>query len=720
MKKITSIIALVFALIMIVSVPIGASSPYQTYTYSVDKTPLYSPDAYTPDKTVNSTDMGLDVALKDPCDLVVGKDECVYIADTGNNRIVCLDRYYKLKFTISSFVNSWGTPDSLSEPQGVFVTAETIYVCDTGNQRIVKFNLDGSFREIIAAPESSLFDEGSYYKPTAIAVDQYERLFVISASTYQGVIFMTSEGEFIKFIGTRTVSVDIWSIFWRRFQTKEQREASSASYIPTELNNVTINEDGFIYVTVSPTSNDKAAMLGAIEGKSKSGDYAPVKLLNASGEEIMRRNGFWPPSGEIDIVSEKEAEEAGVTTASQAGVSNIIDCAVGPANTWSIIDSKRSKIFTYDFDGNLLFAFGDTGSQTGNLASIKAIAYQGNTMLLLDYQNETLTVLRRTEYGDLLIEAIEAQNNREYDKAEKFWAEILKRNSNFDTAYIGIGQALYRQGEYEDSLAYFTAAYDSSNYSTSYQQIRKDWMSQFILLIPVIVIAFCVLWVLFMKFAKKVNHAAAHRPGKKTFGEELLYAFHLIFHPFDGFWDLKHEKRGSVRASLVFIAVTILAFFYQSIGRGYLFNTMGEYSTIWIQAISVLLPFFLFVVSNWCLTTLFDGEGSFKDIFIAASYSLVPIPIITVIVTILTNFVTVNEMDILNLVLTISYIWFGLLLFFGTMVTHDYTMPKNILTIFGTLLVMICIMFIGVLFTTLLSKLISFVTNLVTEIQFHM
>lgn len=245
-------------------------------------------------------------------------------------------------------------------------------------------------------------------------------------------------------------------------------------------------------------------------------------------------------------------------------------------------------------------------------------------------------------------------------------------------------------------------------------------MATYIIVIPIVVVAFVVLWGFFMKYAKKVNTAAAHRAGKKTFKEELLFAFHLIFHPFDGFWDLKHEKRGSIRASLVFIALTIIAFFYQSVGRGYLFNPMGEYSTIFGQAVSILLPFFMFVVANWCLTTLFDGEGSFKDIFIATSYSLVPIPIIMIIVTMLTNFVTVNEMDILNLVLTISYLWFGMLIFFGTMVTHDYPMGKNILTILGTLLVMICIMFIGVLFTTLLSKLVSFVTNIITEIQYRM
>ena len=45
MKKITRIVALVFAAIMLFAVPVSAAKPYQTYTYSIDGFPLNSPDA---------------------------------------------------------------------------------------------------------------------------------------------------------------------------------------------------------------------------------------------------------------------------------------------------------------------------------------------------------------------------------------------------------------------------------------------------------------------------------------------------------------------------------------------------------------------------------------------------------------------------------------------------------------------------------------------------
>ena len=256
--------------------------------------------------------------------------------------------------------------------------------------------------------------------------------------------------------------------------------------------------------------------------------------------------------------------------------------------------------------------------------------------------------------------------------------------------------------------------------ANAYKELRKEWISKYIILIPIIVIAICVACSQFMKFANKVNRRVATSGEKITYGKELLYAFHVIFHPFDGFWDLKHEKRGSLRAAITILAATVAVFYYNSIGQGYIMNPQGNYSTIIGVAISVLVPFFLFIVSNWCLTTLFEGEGSFKDVFIAASYSLTPFLILVIPVTIATNFVVASEKDILSLLLTIAFIWMGMLLILGVMVTHDYMIGKNLLTVLGTIIGMVCIMFIAILFSTLLGKLVGFVTNIVDEIRFRM
>ncbi len=711
-RRIIAAAALLVALLTLLAVPAGAVKSYQTYTYSSTGFPLYSPDAYTPVMTVDSAYIGLDSkkGLDDPRDLFVDDQDNIYIADAANNRIVVLDRYYKLKFIISDFTNEQGVPDKFTNPSGVFVTKDRIFVCDTDANRIITFDREGNFLTIIPEPEDEILDDDSVYKPIALAVDDYNRLYVVSSTTYQGIIVMSDTGEFICIIGAQKVAISAWDKVWRKIMSDSAR-AQTEQIIPTEYNNIAIR-DKLIYVT---TSSIKASdQQNAIKKKSKKGDYAPVKLLNNSGDEVMKRNGFYPPSGEVDVGTSK-------TDGSKTGPSKVTDVAVGPEKTWSIIDENRSKVFTYDFNGNLLFAFGDEGTQLGNTSKLAAVVYKSDgTMLLLDKSQKSFTVFQRTEYGDILINALKNQNERQFDRAIDDWTEILKRNSNFDTAYIGIGQAHSRNGNYSEALKYFEAAYDKDNWSDAFKEIRKEWIAKYVLLIPVIAGVIIAAVVLFFKYAGKVNKRAATAGGKRTFGEELLYGFHLIFHPFDGFWDLKHEHRGSLRAALVYLAVTVLTFFYQAIGSGYLVNPRGSYTTIVSQAISVVVPLMLWVVANWCLTTLFDGEGSFKDIFIACCYSLLPLVLLIIPATIYSNIATVAELDIVTFVGNIGFIWAGLLIFCGMMVTHDYTLGKNFIISLSTIVGMAFIMFIGILFTTLLGKIVSFVSNIIVEINYRM
>jgi len=803
MKKFTAILCVLFMLVMALSLPVGATTPYQSYTYSIDGKALHSPDAYTPDRTIDAAAMGLtnydfliefypdleplrlavDEAKADakteeeafkakykdvpedqlddngkaakakwdeaekvvqekeksykskvaeyskidaPADIEVDDDGNVYIADAKNNRILVLNKYYRITNIISTFVNTYGVDDSLKNPQGVFITSDKyvagelvpakLYVCDTDNNRIVTFSREtGEFLNIVPAPESELFGTDSVYTPVAVAVDNYDRLYVVSSTTIDGIIVMTDEGAFTGFVGAQKVTLSAWEQLWRRFQTDEQK-AQSIQKVSSAFNNITLTGD-FIYVTTSAIEETK--ITGAIDSKDKSGDFSPVKMLNAAGDEIMRRNGFFPPAGEVDHKQIKASDEI-------YGASTVVDVAIGPEKTWSIIDQKRSKVFTYDFDGNLLFAFGDmgavAGTQLGNIPkdALAGIVYHGDKMLLLDKNNATFTVYSRTEYGDILIRALANQNARQNDKAIEDWTEILKRNSNFDAAYIGIGKALYRSGSYAESLEYFQSAYDTENYSTSFKEIRKEWLSKFIILVPIVVIALCIGLAKFFGFAKKFNKRVSVTKGKRTYGQELMYVFHVIFHPFDGFWDLKHEKRGSVRAGATFLGITILAFWYQGIGQGYIVNPRGTTMTFFGAILAVGVPFALWVIANWCLTTLFEGEGSLKDIFITTSYSLLPLVFVIVPTTIASNFVLAEEANLLSVIVTLGFVWAIFLIFFGSMVTHDYTMGKNFIMTLSTILGMVIIMFIALLFSTLLGKLVGFVTNIVTEIQYRM
>ena len=728
MKRITKILVLALAAILLFgAVSSFAAEPYDTYTYSIDGDPLASPAAYSAMDDFDYADMKISqvstsINLKEVNDIVSDEAANLYIADKGNNRIVVLNKFYEAVATISEYTDEFGRKQSLKEPQGLFVTnpkktvtnESYIYVCDTGNNRVVIFDRDYQYVRTINKPDSPILTEGAF-KPCSIAVDIYGRIFIVSTACHEGVIVLSGEGDFTGFIGAQKVTYSLMDMVWRRFQSKEQR-AKQQLNIATAYNNITVDYDGFVYVTSNTTDPEKMAkQQAAIESKTASD--SPVKKLNSQGVEIMKRNGFFDPGGEVV----RNAED----------VSQIVDVAIGQEGSWTILDQSRSRFFTYDQGGNLLFAFGDNGDQLGNGQKFNSITYQvieqenpddpDNPILqyrlvALDGGSNKITVYTPTKYCDTIIAALRNQNEHDYSQSIIYWQEVLTQNNNFDLAYIGIGKALYNQGKYEEAMEMLAKAYETEHYALAFQEVRTGIIGKWIILIIVILVALLVFVFRFLGYAKKKNKAVSLKVGRKTYWEELLYAFYLVFHPFDGFWDLKHEKRGSVRAATTILVLTMLAFFYNAIGKGYTFNPRGDFSNVFLQVLAIGVPFILFCVANWCLTTLFDGEGGFKDIYIAAGYSLAPLPPFVIIATVLTNIVTVDSNTIISMLISIGVIWMIFLLFFGTLVTHDYTLGKNFITILGTIVAMAVIMFVIILFSSLMVKMIMFISTIVSEI----
>ncbi len=718
MKRITKVLILAIVAVMLFgTVFSSASEPYDTYTYSIDGEPLKSPPAYSAMDDFNAQDVGLG-AFGNPnfslaSDIVSDDEANIYIADRGNNRIVVLNKFYETIATISEYVDENGKTQVLKEPQGLYVTDPNktangesyIYVCDTGNYRIVIFDRDYNYVRTIEKPDSPVLTAAAF-KPCSIAVDIYGRIFIVSTASYEGVIVLSGEGDFTGFIGAQKVTYSLVQMIWRRFQTKEQRQAQEKN-IATAYNNITVDDNGFVYVTTNSTKlDDMTQQLGAIT--SKTATYSPVKKLNSQGVEIMKRNGFFDPGGEV-VIDAKD-------------VSQITDVAMGQEGSWTILDQSRSRLFTYDQNGNLLFAFGDKGDQLGNGESFVGMTYQivdGQYRLVVldNAQNGyKITIYTPTKYCDTVISALRNQNEHNYSASITYWQEVLTQNNNFDLAYIGIGKALFNQGKYEEAQQMLSNAYETENYSMAFKELRKEIISRWLLPMAIVLVAVMLLVFKLLGKAKKKNKAVSLKVGKKTYWEELIYVFHLVFHPFDGFWDLKHEKRGSVRAASTFIGLLIITFFYQAIGQGYTFNPRGDFSNIFVQVFAIGVPVILFCVANWCLTTLFDGEGSFKDIYVATGYSVAPVIPFVIVSTILTNVLTVDEGSIVTMLTTIGVVWMAYLLFFGTLVTHDYSLNKNVITILGTVVAMAVIMFVAILFSSLVVKMAMFVFTLISEV----
>ncbi len=732
-KTIKTLLVSVLMLLILGSLTAGAIVPYTTYTYSYHGLMQESPAAYVPLKQITtasliyslSADGGASdnakqkygaggsvvdftlTTLNAPEDIFVDDLNHVYISDTGNNRIVVTDENYNLRLIISSFMNNYGVPDSLNQPHGIFVTESEIFVADKGNSRIVIFDKLGNFKEIVPEPASEVMPDNHVYSPVAVAVDTAGRIYVVSSTTNYGVLSLNRDGSFNGFVGAQKVTYSAFDYFWRMFQTAEQI-AASEQYVPTEYNNIAIDEEDFVFVTTA--SIDESSVANAITSRSKAADYMTVKKLNPNGSDVMTRNGFWPPVGEIDFGGAISA------SISVSGPSTVVDVAIGENGSWSLIDSKRSKVFTYDSEGNLLYAFGDKGDQLGNIQTLDAIDYQGTNILLLDKASSTVTIYKRTDYGDLIAAAIQNDIDQNYSLSVQYYTGILQRNNNYDTAYIGIGKSLFREGNYEEAMQYFRASYDTQNYSEAYQSYRKIWIEENLWLFLGVTVVLFVVVIKFFGFAGKYNKKNTKDKEKRGFWEEVMYGFHIILHPFDGLWDLKHEGRGSVRGAVFWLLAAAVAFVYDEIASGYLETGGSGGGSYVMAAMGIATPLLLVALANWCLSTLFDGEGTFKDVFITCCYSLVPLVILLIPCTALSNVMTLNELGIIGMITNIAWVWVGLLAFFGVMVTHDYTLGKNFITILGTILMVCVIMFVAILFFFLITKVYSFGYNIYFEI----
>lgn len=203
--------------------------------------------------------------------------------------------------------------------------------------------------------------------------------------------------------------------------------------------------------------------------------------------------------------------------------------------------------------------------------------------------------------------------------------------------------------------------------------------------------------------------------------QSLRYSLYLIFHPFDGFWDLKHEKKGNLKTAMLIVAMVIVTFILRRQLTGFILNEnkLRELNII-VEILSVVLSFFLWCVANWCLTTLMDGEGSFKDIVITSAYALVPLVLINIPLIIFSNVITLEEAAFYTFFDILSLAWTLLLLFLGTSVVHQYSLLKTFLTSICIVIGMGLIIFIALLFFSLLQQMYSFVYTIYKEIALRL
>ena len=213
----------------------------------------------------------------------------------------------------------------------------------------------------------------------------------------------------------------------------------------------------------------------------------------------------------------------------------------------------------------------------------------------------------------------------------------------------------------------------------------------------------------------KINKQAWNR-----YWESLRYSLYVLTHPFDGFWDLTHEKRGSIAAANTLLILTFMTNLWNLRFESFLFNaTRWERINIWSQIAGILAPLLLYVVANWCLTTLFDGKGRMKDVYMGMCYSLTPYILIMNPVTILSNVLTKEEGAFLAYFEVIALVWAGAWILISVMQIHDYSLMKAILAIAFSVVGMMIIVFLIMLFFSLVSDAVAFFVSVGKELIFR-
>lgn len=203
--------------------------------------------------------------------------------------------------------------------------------------------------------------------------------------------------------------------------------------------------------------------------------------------------------------------------------------------------------------------------------------------------------------------------------------------------------------------------------------------------------------------------------------QSFKYAFHVISHPFDGFWELAHEGKGDLAVANTFVFFFLLTRVLKLLCTNFQFIAQPvQHINVFEEAGSLLLPFLVLCIANWSMTTLFDGKGRFKEIYIAMSYALVPYILLQLPMIVVSNCLAFDEGSFYTTILGISIIWCVFLAFVGLMEVHDYGPGKTIIFLLFTVLGACVIIFLLLVFLSLLSDAVGFFETLYNEIVFRL
>ena len=682
MARFRKILAASALLATLFSLPAAALS-YDGYIYDGWQQPVPSQIGYEPVRTVTAKDFGTGVLdMYEPQAMAVAGDS-IYVLDTGNDRLLILDTDFKLQAELTQFL--WkGEPTTLNAPEGVFVSKEgLLYIADTGNERILVCDRAGNVQLEILRPDSRLLDETVEFKPRKVLADSNGNIYATMTGVYQGMLLFGPAGEFEGFFGSNTVELSaslLLDRFWKQLLSDEHQENIS-NYVPEEITNFAIDSKDFIYtVTQTQTVQKK------------------LKKLNPAGDNILDSEDF----GELETIWINRTPTA----------SRFVDVAVDEAGNINVLDQQNNRIFQYDAEGQQLFIFGGKGYQEGTFMSPSAMACLGSRVLVLDSQKANITVFAPTAFGEAVHEAVGYFNDGRYEESEELWRDILRLDHNYELAYISIGKALLAQGRYQEAAESFQLGHDREGNSEAFEALRNQAVHAWF---PVICLGILVLLGLLVWWA-----SSRRKKKKEPKPRRRMSPFAFLAHPIECAEEMKLKKSGSLAYAVLVLLVWMAVTFASYSLTGFRFNQNDpDQMNVFFLFLGTIPLFAVWVTANWGVSTLADGKGRYKEIFIGSAYALIPYIGASVLAIALSHMLTISEGVYITWVMAAGYIWSGVVMLGVLSGLHEYTFTKTVGSTLLTILGVLVVTFLVFLVFSLIQQAVMFVYSIVNEMLYR-
>ena len=665
-KNIT-ISAIVLVLLLLSGTSVFAGVPYHTYTRGLNNRAVRTQTVFEPLDVIN-------LPINEAEDIFYDRQTGIlYVADTGNSRILLVKN--------DEVLSSLGE-GVLDRPTGLFLDDQgKLYVADQGKSSVIVFNPQGEVVNEFGRPTEPLFGRDNDFVPMKLAVDKRGNIYVVSEGSVDGVVQLSHRGSFLGYIGSNRTELTFRMLLRRLVFTEEQREQLFKK-VPPSPTNITVGADGLVY-TVTEGLTSQA-----------------IKRLNIAGTNIF-------PDKTISTNA-------------------MTDIAIDEKGNIFALD-RQGYILVYDSFGNLLFMFGGRDTvyeRLGLLRNPVAIDINDSGYLyVLDKERSVINVYRPTEFFRHVMEGVDLYKQGLYTEGHAVWNDILRMNSSFILAHRAIAKSYFRQGNYEQALASFRLAEDKQSYSDAYWQIRNFWIQRNMSYVLLFILIFILIRLILRMCDKKFGIYNYPKDIYKRFSamkliRELRFALRFFKHPLDAFYDLKVSKSASVlSASLLYLWLLIIEISRIYI-TGFSFSTVNPEDVNLMQVVlTTFVPLALFVGSNHLVSTISDGEGTFKDVYIATIYSLTPYLVLAMPAFIISNILTLNEVFLFNFTLIIAGGWSLMLLCIMIKEIHNYTFKETMrnigVTIFGAVVIVIVVFILFILS----RQVVDFVGSIIEEVS---